>query len=358
MHKASRIASAASLAAYEGALDPSLFAVPAASSDLPLTKRHAALQTIKHLAGRAPAVVEDWVKVRKTPTGDRLWLAQDALIFLAALTYAGQTVGQVRLSGVDDPRLSAVFKHMSPFMGVQMRHDQVQHVLQANPWRWAQTLYKQLTPLIKLLSSRSQVEREVKHELKLEEKLRKMKSRLLALAKKHPDAVVLRLELYAPCPANVEHGEDGWAQKMASLARTWVEKLGKELDAQIVSAEMCPQQDGQLNVGIHAMVIVAKQPKDASIRLHEKAGEFWKKEAGAGSSYVICKGATLQVRYRGRLLNAEGDRLQSELTDAAAYFIYGGGPLPLVLSKPRKAPRPKKSSSVFREVPAQWERKW
>ncbi len=358
MHKASRIASAAALAAYEGALDPSLLAAPAACNHLPLTKRHAALQTIKHLAGRAPAVVEDWVKVRKTPTGDRLWLAQDALIFLAALTYAGQTVGQARLRSVDDPRLSAVFQHMSPFMGVQMRPDQVQHVLQANPWRWAQTLYKQLTPLIKLMSSRAQVEREVKHELKLEEKLRKLKARLLGVAKKHPDAVVLRLELYAPCPANVEHGEDGWAQKMASLAHSWARKLGKELDARIVSAEMCPQQDGQLNVGIHAMVIVAKQPNDASIRLHEKAGEFWKKEAGAGSSYVICKGANLQVRYRGRLLNAEGDSLQSELTDAAAYFIYGGGLLPLVPSRPDKTSSRTKSSSELREVPAQWERKW
>lgn len=358
MHKASRIASAAALAAYEGALDPSRLAAPAASNHLPLTKRHAALQTIKHLAGRAPAACEDWVKVRKTPTGDWLWLAQDAITFLAALAYVGQTVGQVRLSGVDDPRLSAVFKHMSPFMGVQMRHDQVQHVLQAHPWRWAEMLYKQFTPLIKLMRSRSQVEREVKHELKLEEKLRKLKARLLTLAKKHPDAVVLRLELYAPCPAHVEHGEAATAQAMASLARTWNQKLSDELDVRVIRAEMCPQQDGQLNVGIHAMVIVAKQPKDASIRLHEKAGELWKKEAGADSSYVICKGANLQVRYRGRLLNADGDSLQSELTYAAAYFIYGGGPLPLVPSRPGKTSSRAKSSSEPRQVPAQWEKKW
>ncbi|WP_295537863.1 hypothetical protein, partial [uncultured Pseudacidovorax sp.] len=269
-----------------------------------------------------------------------------------------QTVGQVRLSGVDDPRLSAVFKHMSPFMGVQMRHDQVQHVLQAHPWRWAEMLYKQFTPLIKLMRCRSQVEREVKHELKMQEKLRKLKARLLGLAKKYPDAVVLRLELYAPCPAHVEHGEAATAQAMASLARTWNRKLSDELDVRVIRAEMCPQQDGQLNVGIHAMVIVAKQPKDASIRLHEKAGELWKKEAGAGSSYVICKGANLRVRYRGRLLNAEGDSLQSELTDAAAYFIYGGGPLPLVGKRSTHATSSPGRDLVMGSAAPKWEPKY
>ncbi|MET3515119.1 hypothetical protein ABIC63_002902 [Pseudacidovorax sp. 1753] len=101
-----------------------------------------------------------------------------------------------------------------------------------------------------------------------------------------------------------------------------------------------------------------RQLKAASIRLHEKAGELWKREAGADSSYFICKGATLQVRCRGRPLNAEGGSLHSELADAAVYVVYGGGSLRLVLKKPATASGVPKRHFVMGSAAPKWERKW
>lgn len=288
------------LAAYEGALPPSLFAFPTSAAQSmsmwsPQMTRHSTLQELLKLINRIPHQVESWAKVRQMrepPHFDTLWLAKDAEHFLnlvAAL--AREIVGHTRAPEMH-PRVKVLFAKVADALDLRHSSAALLDRLKCEPWDALAKLDALLSKLRKVLFSRSQIERELLYEQRQAKELSELRSTFKAIVEQDRNAVVLRVELYRTEDLTDLAYPAAAIQAATRRHGNWLKQVKKALGTDLVHVQETRQVGSDGETGIHVMLIVKNRPQKAVDRLHDEVLDLWTDIAGNGAHGVACKGTS------------------------------------------------------------------
>ncbi|WP_295529190.1 hypothetical protein [uncultured Pseudacidovorax sp.] len=332
------------LAAYEGALPTSLFAAPTemAQALVPLSpdlNRHLALEELGKLAKRIPQHTEAWARVRQVAAAPHLltlWLSKDAERFLELLAVLAADVVKHTLTTSIHPRLRVIFAEAATVLHLSHSPERLLDDLRRDPWGGLGKLDDLLALLRRGLHSRAQIERELQHERREAGKFARLRVGLSEIARAHPEAVVLRVELYRDIDVTDLVYPGPAARAAAQRHSRWLQQVRATFGSNLVHVHQAQQRGDMGDAGTHVMLIVKGQAQSAIGSLQDQLLALWKTTAGHGARGIACKGPGFRIYCRGRQWPTDGDSLKAELADAALYFFYCGGPVSPSLPKPAK----------------------
>lgn len=221
------------------------------------------------------------------------------------------------------PRLEAAFHVAS---GTIMPERYSPHPL--GPWAYSAREGKALVdsflkPLRRCLIGKAHYAKEAAHERRQDLEHKRLLSVFKNIEREHPDAMVLRVELFQSADAAVRYVVRQEDPDAAPLITQWQQEVKQSFGRQLVHMEICLQWGDWGDVGYHALVVVAGESACTVLEHHERLMDLWRKKVCLTGRAVALKGPSCRLLCRGRPAGAEGDSLDAELSDAALFFAKG-----------------------------------
>lgn len=199
--------------------------------------------------------------------------------------------------------------------------DTLRSMLFCDPWPAVNVLNGFVDQVRHAVNIRAFMHHMQRHKDKHATSLRELTAYFKRVADLHPAASVMRLELRGHPHAGGQHRFlQSSAATLVQALHDWLRQAESAYGKIIVAHAWKVDFDGADGFFAHvALVVDGPQPAEFEVMEGSLAGS-WRSMAGGGSYCLSCKGAAMELEYRGGRRDAWNYSLNEELRDAAIFL--------------------------------------
>jgi len=220
-----------------------------------------------------------------------------------------------------DPRIEVALAAARDRGVTILNLDALRAMMLRDPWTAANVLNGFVDQVRHVVNTRAFIHQLQRHKDRQSTQLRDLVAYFKRIAKFHPTATVLRLELRAHRNADSNsHYLRSCISSLDLTFRDWLRQTQLAYGAAIAAHAWKLDFDSAEGFFVHVAIVI-DGPGNTEIQVLERSiGESWRSVAG-GASYVLsCKGEGVELEYRGGRCGAWNCSLDEELGDAAIFL--------------------------------------
>lgn len=272
------------------------------------------------LVGKIGKSKSNAFKVKSTNLGDTVQasaLGHHLLECLPGLGIALSAPPEVRF----DPRIEVAVtavRERGPFI---CNPEALRALMLCDPWTAANVLNGLVDQLRHVVNTRAFIHQLQRHKDKQSTRLRDLVAYFKRVARLHPAATVMRLELRAHRHAG-RHGHclQLCVAGLDQTLREWLRQAESSYGEAIAAHAWKIDHDSAEGFFAH-VVLAVDGPQGGEIAgVERNIGETWRSMAGEAGYVLSCKGEGLELEFRGGRHDAWNYSLDEELCDAAIFL--------------------------------------